>query len=338
MRLTRLAATTSSLLLLAASHAAAQQPPPAPPRPSLARLYQGRRAPEQSDRLSRKVRLGRDGHVSISNISGNIVVSSAAGDEVSIDAVKHGDRGSLDRVRIVIDDRPGRVDVSTDYESFRFGGNNVSVDYTVSVPNDATVELKSISGNVRVDGVKGSVRAQTVSGNIFTNNAPRLEMAKTVSGSVDMSGVASDAHVSVQSISGGVRANGLKARSLDVNTVSGEINLQSAAIERLNARLVSGIFEYSGALVRNGRYQVNAHSGDVRFTLTDNTGFELNATSFSGEIRSAMPLTTGGNGGVTVTRSRPRRGPGESLNGAYGDGSARLELRSFSGNIVISKR
>jgi len=334
MRLTFLAAAASVFLLSAPS--AFAQPPAPPARP--VRLYQGRRAPEQSDRVSRKIKLGRDGRVSIANISGEIVVSAGGGDEVTIDAVKHGDRGSLDRVRIAIDDRPGRVDISTDYGSWRFGSNNVSVDYMVTVPDSTMLDVKSVSGDVRVTGVKGSVRAQSVSGNISTNNAPGVEWAKTVSGNVDLTGVANDADISVQSVSGGVRANGLKARSLDVNTVSGEITLQSATIERLNARLVSGTFEYGGALVRNGRYQVTAHSGDVRFTVTDNPGFELDATSFSGEIRSAMPLTIGGNGGVTVTRSRPRRGPGQSLNGTYGDGSARLELRSFSGNIVISKK
>src|SRR4051812_16307269 len=98
MRLIRFCTTSASLLVLVVSgvtDAAAQpapgQPPP-PPVARLARLYQGRRAQEQSDRLSRKIRLGRDGRVSIGNISGDITVSAAAGDEVTIDAVKHGDR------------------------------------------------------------------------------------------------------------------------------------------------------------------------------------------------------------------------------------------------------
>src|SRR5436853_6690056 len=67
--------------------------------------YQGRdRGPEQTDRFSRKLKLGRDGRVSVSNISGDIVVTSGSGDEVSIDAVKRtrGDQGQLANVRIAV--------------------------------------------------------------------------------------------------------------------------------------------------------------------------------------------------------------------------------------------
>src|ERR1041385_3748393 len=67
------------------------------------RTYQGRdRGPEQTDRFSAKYRIGRDGRVSIANISGDIVVTGGGGDEVTVEAIKRtrGDRGQLDRVRI----------------------------------------------------------------------------------------------------------------------------------------------------------------------------------------------------------------------------------------------
>src|SRR5215813_2659484 len=118
----------AALIALGAVEAPAQPLPPTQPL-KLVRLYQGRRAPEDIDRVSRKIRIGKDGRVSISNVSGDIVVSVSSGDEVSIDATKRGSRGDFDRVRIVIDDKPGRVDVRTDYSPWR-GGNSVSVDYS----------------------------------------------------------------------------------------------------------------------------------------------------------------------------------------------------------------
>src|SRR4051812_48546282 len=57
--------------------------------------YQGRdRGAEQTERFSRKVKVGRDGRVSIANIAGDIIVTGGSGDEVSIEAVKRtrGDR------------------------------------------------------------------------------------------------------------------------------------------------------------------------------------------------------------------------------------------------------
>src|SRR6185295_14801318 len=76
-------------------------------RAATVRAYQGRNVgPEQTERFSRKVRIGRDGRVSISNISGDIVVTAGSGDEVSIDAVKRtrGDRNELAGVEIVVEE------------------------------------------------------------------------------------------------------------------------------------------------------------------------------------------------------------------------------------------
>jgi hypothetical protein len=88
------------------------------------RAYQGRtrnNGPEQTETFSRKVKVGRDGRVSISNIAGDIKITGGSGDDVTIEAVKRtrGDRGQLGAVQIVVDDRPGRVEVRTEYESDR---------------------------------------------------------------------------------------------------------------------------------------------------------------------------------------------------------------------------
>jgi DUF4097 and DUF4098 domain-containing protein YvlB len=305
-------------------------------------LYQGRQGAEQTETFSRRIKVGRDGRVSISNISGSITVTAASGDEVSIDAVKRGrgDRSQLDRVGIVVDERPGRVDVRTDYgrpfPDRGFRDNYVSVDYTVVVPVGASLEVNSISGRVKVDGVRGSTRLASVSGNISSSNTPNVEYLRTVSGEVDLANISHDGSLSVSSVSGNLDFNGVKAKSLELNTVSGEIRLRDAAVERLSAKGLSGGVEYMGTLVRNGRYEVNSHSGNVRFTLADNPGFELNASSFSGSVRSDFQMTIGGDGTQDIGR---RRGPrNESLRATFGDGSASLSLRTFSGNIIIVKR
>jgi DUF4097 and DUF4098 domain-containing protein YvlB len=311
-------------------------------------LYQGRRGPEQSDTFSRKYRIGRDGRVSIQNVAGEISVSVGQGDDVSIEAVKRtrGDRSELNRVEVIVEEHAGRVDVRTEHGAF-FRDDHVSVDFTVIVPEGASVEMRSVSGNVKVIGVKGVVRAQSVSGNVVASNAPRVEYARTVSGDVELTGVSMDSDMTAQSISGSVHASGLKARALDISTVSGEVSLRDANCERLNARSVSGGIDYNGSLTKNGRYDVSSHSGSVRFTLTSGTGFELNTTSFSGSLRSEFPLTLGGQpggdviigpGSNTTLRRGRGRGPGSGVRAVFGDGSASLSLRTFSGDIVIARR
>jgi hypothetical protein len=64
----------------------------------------------------------------------------------------------------------------------------------------------------------------------------------------------------------------------------------------------------------------------------------LTASSFSGSIRSDFPVTIGGDS-TRDGDSRQGRRPGNdshNMRATFGDGSATLDLRTFSGNIVIS--
>jgi hypothetical protein len=314
-----------------------------------ATAYQGRdRGPEQTERFSRKLKLGRDGRVSIANISGDIVVTTGSGDDVSIEAVKRtrGDRGELANVEIVVEERAGRVEVRAEHDRNRMErnrrGDGVSVDFAVTVPASASLDLHSVSGGLKVTGVRGTVRAETVSGNVTTVDTPKLEQAKSVSGDVSLTGAATEGDLSAGSVSGSITAKGLKARGLDLGSVSGDVLLSDVTCERLAVKSVSGDVEYAGTLVRTGRYEINSHSGTVRLTLTNPPGFELNANSFSGSIRSDLPMTIGGN---SARRDGDDRGRGRrdgnnnhSMRATFGDGSAILTIRTFSGDIVITKR
>jgi DUF4097 and DUF4098 domain-containing protein YvlB len=309
--------------------------------------YQGRNnGPEQTERFSRKVKIGRDGRFSLNNISGEVVVSAGSGDEVSIEAVKRtrGDKSELANVQIMVDDRAGRVEVRTEHEQNRRDRNgrsdHVSVDYTVTVPASVSVDLHSVSGSVKVSGVHGSLRAETVSGDVIIVDAPRLEAAKTVSGDVSLTGVTADGDLSAGSVSGNVRAKGVKARGLDLGSVSGDINVSDVTCERLGVKSVSGNVEYAGGISKGGRYEINTHSGTVRLVLANPGGFELNGNSFSGSIRSELPLTIGGDSSGRNDRSRSGRDSGNShsMRATFGDGSATLVVRTFSGDIIIAKR
>ena len=238
----------------------------------------------------------------------------------------------LATVHIVVDDRAGRLDVRTEHTG---RNDRVSVDYVVTVPASASVEVKSISGNVKVSAVQGPVRAESVSGNVTTAATPRIEMAKSVSGDVDLTDAGADTEVTASSVSGSVHANGLKARALDLGTVSGDVMLTNVECERLAVKSVSGEVEFTGTLARNGRYNFASHSGDVRLILSGSTGFELTASTFSGSIKSQLPLTIGGD---RDSDSRRRGANNRSIRATFGDGSAALAVRTFSGDIVIEKR
>ena len=97
-----------------------------------------------------------------------------------------------------------------------------------------------------------------------------------------------------------------------------------------------GPFRLHGVVARAGRYEFNAHSGNVRLILANPSGFELDASTFSGSIRTDFPVTL-----RATPETRNPRGRGLSnraVRGTYGDGSAFLLVRSFSGTVVIGKK
>ena len=67
--------------------------------------------------------------------------------------------------------------------------------------------------------------------------------------------------------------------------------------------------------------------------LAGNTGFEVQANSFSGNVRSDFAVDRRAGAGEGRGAVNPR-----TIRGAVGDGSAMLVLRAFSGNISITRR
>jgi DUF4097 and DUF4098 domain-containing protein YvlB len=295
------------------------------------------RGPEYTENFSRTVRIGRTGALDLQNVAGDISVTGGGGDDVRIEAVKrvrHPNEAEakalLSEITIEVADRGGRVEVRTEYPRRRNWSGGV--DFTVSVPRDASVALRSVSGTVKVTNINGELRAETVSGDIITMTAKKLRVAKTVSGDVEISESEAD-ELSLGSVSGDVIVNRLKGNGFDAQTVSGDLRLTDVEIDHASIRSVSGDIDYSGRLARNGRYQFQSHSGDIRVTPADAKGFTIEASTFSGDVRSDYALTLQTSPGNSFTPGRNR-----SVRGSFGDAGATLTLQSFSGDIVIVKR
>ncbi len=307
------------------------------------RYSEARQGPEQIDKFSQTVKVGDGAALDLSHLAGDIRVTGGSGNEIRIDATKrarHRDPAQakrlLDALRIDVNNFNGRVEVRTIYPRRGSFGNNLSasVDYVIAVPAGATVALKSISGDISVSNVKGEVRAETVSGDVNVNATPNVAAAKTISGDVTAQNIGSQTTLILGTVSGTVLGTGLKVRALEAASVSGDVRLVGSEIERLEARSVSGNIEFEAPLSKGGRYEFTSHSGNVRITLSGNTGFELDADTFSGSVRSDVPVTLRAVGRT----EQNRRGSNRAIRGSYGDASAYLSVRSHSGSVVISRK
>jgi DUF4097 and DUF4098 domain-containing protein YvlB len=304
------------------------------------RYQQGRQ--EQTDRQTKTVKIGSDGELTLANIAGDVVVTRGGGSEATIEIVKTSRARTVEEARellglvtVTVTERAGRAEVKAQYPRDEDRRNNrrnmnVSVAYNVSAPANTRLTIGSVSGSIKVSDIKGDLSANSISGAVRISNAGRIAGAKSISGDVEIVDTETDGAVEVQSISGSVLLRKLTARRVEVGSVSGSVVVQDVQCDRVEAHSVSGNVEFAGALSKGGRYELNSHSGDVRVAVAGGTGFEVEANSFSGSVRSDLALT--------LQSSSERRPVRRTLRGVFGDGSAVLDVTSFSGSVVITKR
>lgn len=320
------------------------------PRPGWFDRYQeSRQGPETSDRVVQTFKVGAEGALDLTGISGDVRVTGGSGNEIKVEATKRVRHRSPEQAKQLLADLRvemaninGRVEVRSVYpRRNNYGGErgiSARVDYTIAVPAGVSVAVKSISGDVIVSAVRGEVRAETVSGDVNVDATPNVSLAKTISGDVIARDIGGATTLVLSTVSGTVIASGLKVRALEAGSVSGDVKLSGMQVERVEAKSVSGNIEFDAPLVKAGRYQFVSHSGNVRVVLSGTTGFELDADTFSGSVRSDVPVTlrtVGREAGSGNSRSRTSN---RAIRGAYGDASAILSIRSHSGSVVITKK
>jgi Putative adhesin len=349
-------ATALFALLLTVATSAWAQTPPTPPRPPDA--PQPPRPPrpprEGRDRDSRhevtdhqvhKLAIGRNGVLDLANISGDVVIQSGGGDEAVVEVTLrgHGEtpeaaKEQLGLIYVDVTKGASRAEVRVRYKEHERRGRrnyNASADYRVTAPPDTRVTVHSVSGDVQASRMKGELSIETVSGDVTIDSSTRVSTAKTVSGDVDLTGIASEGSLAASSVSGDVSARGLKASRLELSTVSGSVELHDVACDTAEIQSMSGDVQYIGAIGRQGRYELQSHSGNIIFAPGSGVGFDVEATSFSGEVRSELELKLRASDPDETWQGRRNRK--RSIRGTFGDGSAVVELTTFSGDIIIRK-
>jgi DUF4097 and DUF4098 domain-containing protein YvlB len=314
-----------------------------------ARAEQNRRqsSAEQSERISRTLKIGNNGELEISNLAGDIVITRGGGSNVQIDIVKVA-RGRTDAdaremlglVSIDIQEGGSRAEVRTVYarrdERARDRNVNVSVQYTVSAPENARISVNSLSGDIRVRDIKGDLNLATLSGQVVVENGARVMSAKSTSGNVEITNLRSEIGLEANSTSGSVTVRQSSAARMELGSVSGNVTLDDVACGRVQAETISGNVTFNSPLESRGRYEFSSHSGVIRLMPTGNVGFELDVDSFSGNIDTALELKNERRGGADF--GRRNAGRVRSLRGTYGDGSAVVDITTFSGTVIIGKR
>jgi DUF4097 and DUF4098 domain-containing protein YvlB len=289
---------------------------------------------EQKDTETRTLQLGSNGSLELKNVSGNITVTAGSGRETTVQIVRTSKgrtdadaRLGLDRVKVTVDARGDRATVEASYPNENRPPYSVSVDYTVTAPAGTRLTVKSISGDASVKGITGDLSVDVVSGGIRITDGGNVSSATTISGDVFVTNANVNGSMNVSTVSGDLTLEQVKCRRLSGSVISGEVHAKDVACDNAELKSLSGSVEYSGPLVKSGRYDLQTHSGNVHVTVTGSVGFELQASTFSGTIRldPSVQLQR-----PTLTR--------KSARGTVGDGSAVVTATAFSGDVVITKK
>jgi len=300
-----------------------------------------RSAGGQTEKISRTVNVGANGEIEVSNISGDITITRGGGTSAVIEAIKTARGASADEAREIlalvqvdIVERGTRAEARVRYPGEELRRQNrrnldVSVAFNIAAPEGTRIIAKSISGNINARDINGALTLETVSGSVRILSAARTATGRSISGDIEIVDTKIDGPLEAGTVSGTVRLRNMSARSITLNTVSGDLDIDNITADRVGGQAISGTITFRGDLQPNSRYEFTSHSGSIRLAIPPSSGFQIEASSFSGSINTDIPVTMGG--------AQPGR-RGRGLRGTAGGGGATLDLTTFSGSISITKR
>lgn len=257
--------------------------------------------------------LAMDGAVEIENICGSVTVIAWDRQEIRVTGtLAEADdllelKGSGQRVTVAVIDSHGEdVDCG---------------DLKVQLPPGVRLEIETVSADVAVAGITGTLEIETVSGDVQAQGAPAELEIETVSGEVSVSVATPD--LDIETVSGDVEIHEASGR-LEAETVSGEVEISGGPFSRVEVTTVSGDLDLRAALSPAAKIKLDTHSGDVTLALPPLEDAAWALSSFSGRIE-----------GILAERKVSGFGPGTTMAHLQGDGSTGITVSTHSGDINI---
>ncbi len=194
----------------------------------------------------------------------------------------------------------------------------------VRVPHRVQLWLKSTTGTIRARALSGAVDLYSISGSITADDMSGDVTTESMRGAVAVSGT--PRWLRLRSGEGAVSFEG-RARDVAMSTVRGDITLRGAA-DRARAETVSGRVEISLPARGTTSLDVDSHDGPVRLQLVGSLDATINVFTLDGSITNEL----------TKARFTRAGAKGSVLSVVTGKGSARVTVRTFSGEIALIPR
>jgi putative adhesin len=237
--------------------------------------------------------------ISITNDYGPITVKPSGNRQVVVQTVSRSDA-----ISFANEQHSNRIEIRSVSSSQRAG----LVDYTVLVPADAFVTLRTSDGTLRAQGLRGDI------------------ILEGATASVEVIAI-SDAHLHVRTLSGPITLADIRNSHLDVHSVSGNVSIHNVTGPSVKVNSGRGRITYEGDPGPVGEYLLTSHSGDLEILIPASASVDIKARSIKGQSDEEFPKP----------RSASALGQGNLLMKPGTLSRSRFELRSFSGKIRLKR-
>jgi DUF4097 and DUF4098 domain-containing protein YvlB len=247
--------------------------------------------------------------VTMRNKSGRITVKSWEKQEVLVIANHVSEKTEVDA-----EQAGNRVDVMTHLVSDKATPEELRADYEITVPAETELQIRNDSGDVYVERISGDMTFETVAADVSLQEVAGYLEVKTVGGSLVC-----------------VRCAG----RIEVSSVSGNFRFIQPFSSNIRASTTTGTIFYDGHFQPGGTYLLKSYTGQIEVRFYEADSFELNASSLQGKVENEASLKP-----LPHSRRPPDSGTryASSFFGYYNNGTARVQLTSFSGTIKVLRK
>ena len=266
-----------------------------------------------SDTIEEGFRFDRMPRLRVRNISGATVVRTGEPGKITVVAKKHVYATSEDRAKRLLQNLEIRMEKHGDelrvephlYEQERgwvdlFRGKRFRVDFEISVPQECGIDAHTVSGQLAISGVRGPLEVQSVSGEISVEDVQGPLRLKSVSGDVGCRRYVG--HIEGNTVSGDLTFDAVRVRSLQLHTVSGDVDL-------------------AGVLEPAREHRFRTISGNIDLSLGD-PDLTVDFRTASGDLECEVP--------ARVTRQSRKE-----YAVVLGEGRGRAFVKTVSGDLTI---
>ncbi len=194
------------------------------------------------------------------------------------------------------------------------------VDYEITVPAWMALDLEGMYAMVSVEGTRAPISVETLDGDITVKGGAESVKLTSVQGRVVVSGARG--RIEINSVSEDIEGSDLSG-DIIAESVSGDISLRRIDTRSVEVQTVSGELLFDGRIVDGGHYSLLTHSGDITVTVPEGSNATINTAIGSGDVSASF---------VLPASDRPGR---RRQVFRLGTGSAAVDLETFSGDVEL---